>query len=198
MLTTLPISALSALSGPDFLAPLRLFYEHAKQPLPEVEPLADEALPSPYRQLLVHARDMTPTLESFHGDDLWIEVLRRQRLGKIYCREVVLRRQGNSRPAEFGANRINLPAFPSEARWMIERDQLPLGRILKDHDLPHHTRPLAFFRIRADDFIARSLSARPGDLLYGRQARLARPDGVPLSEVVEILPITRGLPPRRL
>jgi hypothetical protein len=33
-------------------------------------------------------------------------------------------------------------------------------------------------------------------VLYGRQARIANLDGQALSEVVEVLPVVRGLPPR--
>jgi chorismate-pyruvate lyase len=184
------------LKGPDFLQPLRQHYARAGLLLPEVEPLAGEAVPLPYRHLLVHQRDMTPTLESFHGDEIHIEVLRRERRGEIYQREVVLRLNRTDRPVEFGANRVHLSRFPSEARWLILQEKLPLGRILKDHGLPHQTRPLAYFRVVADDIIARHLGVQRGERLYGRQARIANPDGNPLSEVVEILPVARGLPPR--
>jgi len=196
MLSEPAILPLPILKGPEFLEPLRQFYRHARLTLPEVEPLSGEAVPLPYRHLLVHQRDMTPTLESFHGGELVIEVLRRERQEEVYCREVVLRLEGNGRPVEFGANRIHLEQFPSEARWLILQERLPLGRILKDHGLPHQTRPLAFFRMRADAFIAQSLGVRPGEWLCGRQARIAGPNGKPLSEVVEILPPVRGVPPR--
>ena len=184
------------LKGPEFLQPLRQLYEHAGLSLPEIEPLIGEAVPLPYRHLLVHQRDMTPTLESFYGDEIHIAVLRRERQGEVYLREVVLRLDRTDRPVEFGANRVHLSRFPSEARWLILQEQLPLGRILKDHGLPHQTRALAFFRVVADAFIAKSLGVRRGEVLYGRQARIANLDGQALSEVVEILPVVRGLPPR--
>lgn len=184
------------LRAEDFLAPLRQFYLHAQLPWPAVELLAGEAVPMPYHHLLVHQRDMTPTLESFHGDDIGIEVLRRERQAEVYCREVILRLAGSGRPVEFGANRIHLHRFPSEARWLILQEQLPLGRILKDHGLPHQTRPLAFFRVTADAFIGKALGVPTGERLLGRQARIAGVDGEPLSEVVEILPPVRGVPPR--
>jgi chorismate-pyruvate lyase len=184
------------LSGPEFLQPLRQLYAQAGLALPEFEPLAGEAVPLPYGQLLVHQRDMTPTLESFHGGEIYIEVLRRERREELYLREVVLRLERNRRPVEFGANRVHLAGFPSEARWLILQEQIPLGRILRDHGLPHQTRPLAFFRVCADAFIAKALGARRGEWLYGRQARIATLAGQPLSEVVEILPPSQGLPPR--
>lgn len=185
-----------SLKAPEFLEPLRRFYQRARRPLPEVMPLAGDVMPLPYRDLLAHQRDMTPTLESFHGGDIVIEVLRRERHDESYSREVVLRMEGTGRAVEFGANQIHLRHFPSEARWLILQERLPLGRILKDHGLPHQTRPLSFFRLTADDFIARSLGVKPGELLYGRQARISGLDGETLSEVVEVLPPSRSVPPR--
>jgi hypothetical protein len=99
-----------------------------------------------------------------------------------------LRLEGNARAVEFGANQIHLQHFPSEARWMILQEQLPLGRILRDHGLPHQTRPLSFFQVVADRFIGKALGVRPGTLLHGRQARIMDQAGRLLSEVVEVLP----------
>lgn len=177
-----------ASGGTHELFPLDQFYADAGRPLPAHESLPAESLPEPQRVLLAHTRDMTPTLEAFHGDAIGIDVLSRHRQGDFLLREVVLRLDDDGRPVEFGANRISLQRFSVEARWMILQGRLPLGRILKEHAIPHTTAPLRFFSLRADDFIRGALGLKDGPTLFGRCARIFDPQGHPLSEVVEILP----------
>ena len=172
--------------------PLNEFYANAGRALPRIEVLAGDAVPEPYRALLVHTRDMTPTLEAFHGSSIHIDVLHSGGRGEAYFREVVLRLDDNERPVEFGANKVHLARFTPEARWLILQEKLPLGRILKDHAVPHTSRPVAFFRLQSDDFIARALGlSRPG-ALYGRRATISDAQQQPLSEVVEVLPPLPG------
>ena len=188
---TIPPHAAPPVASRPFPYPLDEFYTHHRLPLPTLVPLAGEQVPQPYRALLVHARDMTPTLEAFHGVNIHIQVLRRERNDGGYFRAVVLRRDDNDRPLEFGANRIDLARFPTEARWMIRQEKLPLGRILQDHAIPHQTRPVTFFQILSDGLINRALELPQSEFLYGRQAVLADAQGHPLSEVIEILPPLR-------
>ena len=177
--------------GHAFPYPLDEFYAHARLPLPATVQLSAEEVPEPYRALLVHGRDMTPTLEAFHAVSIHIEVLRRERLEHSYFRAVVLRRDDNDRPLEFGANRIDLARFPTEVRWMIRQEKLPLGRILHDHAIPHRTRAVTFFQILSDGLMNRALELSRSEFLYGRQAVLSDAQGRPLSEVIEILPPLR-------
>ena len=53
-----------------FVYPLDEFYARTGLILPKIERLRGEQVPEPYRKLLVHEHDMTPTLESFHGADI--------------------------------------------------------------------------------------------------------------------------------
>ena len=48
-----------------FAYPLSEFYSHAKLPLPRIETIPGDAVPEPYKSLLVHNNDMRPTLEAF-------------------------------------------------------------------------------------------------------------------------------------
>jgi len=81
--------------------------------------LDGEAVPEPYKTLLVHLDDMTPTLEKFHHRPIHLQVLGRRRAGDDYFREVVLRLDGTNEPVEFGAIKIHLALFPKEAREQI-------------------------------------------------------------------------------
>ena len=56
--------------------PLDEFYAQAGLPLPAIEQIGGEDMPEPYRSLLVHQRDMTPTLEKFHGGKIHVHELR--------------------------------------------------------------------------------------------------------------------------
>ena len=105
-----------------FTYPLSEFYSHAKLPLPRIETIAGEAVPEPFKSLLVHHNDMTPTLEGFYKSDIHLEIVRRERRGDFYFREVVLRLNGDDRAVEFGANKVYLGRFPEEAQDLILRN----------------------------------------------------------------------------
>src|SRR5262245_38385741 len=62
----------------DILHPLDDFYARAGLEVPRFELVAAHEVPEPYKSLLVHEADMTPTLESFHGARLRVAVLSRQ------------------------------------------------------------------------------------------------------------------------
>ncbi len=175
-----------------FAFPLDDFYARSGLPLPPIERLAGEQVPEPYRSLLVHDTDMTPTLESFHGARIHLQILNRERRADFYFREVILRLDQSETAVEFGANKISLLLFPSKARQMILEERLPLGRILKECQVAHHTRPKAFFKVTADDLIGRVLGVAAGVDLYGRRATISDPQQRPLSEIVEILPQAVG------
>jgi chorismate-pyruvate lyase len=154
-------------------------------PLAEVHPLS---LPQPYRRLLVHEDDMTPTLEAFHGGPVQLQVLSRDRSGDEYFREVLLVLEKTGRPVEFGAIKINLDRFDAVARRHILEERQPLGHILETDAVRHLCRPRAFLRLAADHWIAEALQLHGAHVLYGRSNALRDLEGRALAEVVEILP----------
>jgi chorismate-pyruvate lyase len=172
----------------DAVFPLNAFYSRAGVPLPRVELIAPDAMPELPRRLLVHSQDMTPTLQAHHCDEIHIEVLGRERRQESYFREVILRLDGNDRPVEFGASKIDLDALPPLVRRLVLQEQLPIGHLLKAHEVPHSGRPTAFFRVEADHIMRRSLGLASGATLYGRRNTLRDSNGRVLCEVVEILP----------
>jgi len=178
----------SAVGAVPYAHPLDEFYAQARLPLPAIERVSGEQVPEPQRSLLVHQTDMTPTLEKFHHGRIHLKVLRREQRGDFYFREVVLRLDGTEKPVEFGANKLSLALFPAKARQAILEEHLPLGRILKDFDLPHTTQAKAFFRVTADALICEVLGLTGSTTLYGRRATIFDLQKRPLSEIVEILP----------
>lgn len=174
-----------------FAYPLDDFYARAGMALPKMERVAGEEVPEPYRRLLVHENDMTPTLESFHGADIYLRILNREQRDDFYFREVVLQLENTDAAVEFGANKVNLALFPAKARHLILEEHVPLGRILKDCNIIHTTIAKAFFTVEPDDFILRALGLERSGTLYGRRANILDPQKRPLSEIVEILPPVR-------
>jgi chorismate-pyruvate lyase len=174
-----------------FVYPLDDFYARSGLPLPSFERIPGEQVPEPYRSLLVHEKDMTPTLENFHGAAIHLRILNREQRGDFYFREVVLQLDGSDRPVEFGANKVSLVLFPPKARHLILEERLPLGRILKDCGVAHNTVAKAFFRVQADELINSVLGLSERGVLYGRRATIYDTQKRPLSEIVEILPPAR-------
>lgn len=174
---------------PDPLFPLSLF---CSPDLPlrvsEVETPGSGCLPEPYRELLVHERDMTSTLERFHGEPLRLRLVERRRENDHLLRRVILIGENSGRAREFGAIRIDLGAFEPAAREMILASRRPLGSILARFDVPYRSRPRRFFRLESAQWLDRLFHLDSSRELYGRQNLLAGPSGQALAEVVEILP----------
>lgn len=173
-----------------FLYPLSEFYSRAKLPLPRIETISGDAIPEPYKSLLVHNNDMTPTLEGFHKSRIHLEILSSDRRGGFYFREVALRLDHDERPVEFGANKIYLGMFPEDAQELILLEQVPLGSILRECGVRHQTEAKSFLRVEPDELIVKTLELEAPTTLYGRKAVISDLNGKPLAEIVEILPPT--------
>ena len=178
----------TASAGQSIAHPLDEFYARSGLNLPPLDQVDGEAVPEPYKSLLVHERDMTSTLETFHKTGIHLRLVSRQQRGDQYCREVVLALDGSEKPVEFGAIKIHLNRFSEQARQEILREQFPLGHILKDFGIEYQSRPKAFLRIASDKTINGLLGLSGAHLLYGRRNTLLNPADEPLAEIVEILP----------
>ena len=168
--------------------PLDDFYAQARRPLPNIVAVNGADVPEPYRTLLVHDSDMTPTLEKFHADSIHLRVLNSQEREGAYYREVALLLNKSNAAVEFGAIKINLSLFPPSAQKAILGEDLPLGHVLSDFRIKHTSRPKAFLKIGSDDFINEALGLKASRTLYGRRNTLFDPQQRALAEIVEILP----------
>ena len=168
--------------------PLDEFYAQMGLTLPPLQQVDGEAVPQPFKRLLVHNNDMTPTLEKFHQCDIHLRLLGRRRKGNEYFREVVLLLDDSERSVEFGAIKIYLSLFTRPARRQILEERRPLGHILQECGVKHSSRPRAFLRLASDRFINEALRLTGANVLYGRRNTLLDPQERPLAEIVEILP----------
>jgi chorismate-pyruvate lyase len=168
--------------------PLNEFYQLAGKELPRIEAVDGEKMPQPYKRLLVHRRDMTSTLETFHRGRVHVAPFSRRREGDFYFRNVLLALNESERPVEFGAIKINLALFEEKARRLILDEQLPLGRILQEQKIAYASRPRAFLRVFSDELMNSHLQLTEAQWLYGRRNTLTNPQGEAMAEIVEILP----------
>jgi chorismate-pyruvate lyase len=170
------------------LYPLDAFYAEAGRVIPRVDAISGEEVPEPYRRLLVHRHDMTPTLEAFHREPIHLRVLARRYEREALWRQVVLTLDVSERPVEFGASVIYLQHYPPAARQEILESWRPLGAILRDHGIEHQSCPSLFLRVTPDGVMNEALGLTAPQPLYGRRNVLRNRAGYELAEVVEILP----------
>jgi hypothetical protein len=150
-------------------------------PTPRLERCPGSAVPQPYRALLVHAADMTPTLENFYQQAVKLRVFRRAVEADSYLREVVLELAVGGRPVEYGVIHIRLDHFPEGARRRILEEGQPLGAILEQEGIAHSSWPQTFFQLKADQHICQALGACVGGGLLEacRPFRDLDADGLP-------------------
>jgi chorismate-pyruvate lyase len=101
---------------------------------------------------------------------------------------VALELEHSGQAVEFGATRVHLERFPEPWRGLILAGQRPLGGILNAWGIAYRSRPSAFFRTDADERIREALGLTAPVLLYGRRNTLFDAEGLPLADILEILP----------
>ena len=182
-----PAASQEPIEVPPWASLFGLFYSRAGIPFPRLTRLKGSQLPQPYRSLLAHSRDMTPTLEQYYRRTLGITVIGRVLEGNAYLREVTLNLDGENRPIAYGAIRIFMDHFPPHAQEMIREEHCPLGKILELEEIPHVGWPQAFFRVAPDAHMASMLQLKAPRKLYGRRNVLLDGDRRLLAEVLEVL-----------
>ena len=174
---------------PHLLYPLSEFYEGSGLQLPKARTIEPAEMPETYRRLLVHERDMTPTLEAVHGQTLHVQALKHSHHDHRYSRLVLLRLDDGS-TAAMGAISINLAVLPERAKQLILAGERPFGGILNMCHIAHYCRPAAYSEIRADATISEALGVDEEFPLYGRRNVIRDSSGTVLAYVLEILPAT--------
>jgi chorismate-pyruvate lyase len=163
------------------------FYAKLGLAMPAVQDIDGPQMPEPYRQLLVHSSDMTPTLEGYFRQPMRLSVLTREQQDYSYLREVVLKSEQDARPVEYGVIRICLDHLPASASRRVLEEQRPLGNILQTEAIPHLSWPQAFFRVESDVHLSHVLYLSQPATLYGRRNVLLDGSRRLLAEVIEIL-----------
>lgn len=172
----------------DIPYPLDVVYAQAGLAPPQTRPIASERIPTPYRGLLVHANDMTLTLEAHYGGKMALRALSVFTAGHAYLRRVLLVQEYSGRPVEMGAIRIDLKEFPKRVRDDVVRGRVPLGRLLRDGGVDYRSEPRQFLAVTPNPEMMGVFWMREPRPLYGRQTEVSL-DGRKVGDIVEILPL---------
>ncbi len=175
-----------SVSFEELLSPLRRF---RSVEFATFEAIAPRAVPEPLRTLLVHEGDMTSRLQAFHQSEIHLEVLKLERDGGSYFREVLLRGNLNAGPVEYGAIEILLEHFEPELQRQILEGRVPLGGLLNASGLKYHSEPQAYFSVRHDTQLAQLMGVSAELAMYGRCNVLRLECGKVLARIVEVLPV---------
>ena len=174
--------------GDGLLYPLDLVYERAGIAAPEVTEVSPEEIPLPYRSLLVHGDDMTPTLERHYGGRLVLRPLSVFTSGGSYFRRVLLVSEYAGQPVEMGAIRMVLDAFDAPIRGKILENEVPFGRVVRDGRFDCRSQPTAFLAVKPNPEMMGVFWMREPSTLYGRRTRIVR-RGAVIGDIVEVLPL---------
>lgn len=171
----------------DILYPLSCFVCDASKGVTRASILEAEELPQPYQTLLAHDRDMTGTLETYFRQPMSLRVHVKKIKGDALYRQVTLFGVEDGRPAEFGAIRIDLSCFDEHTRSLVADGRVPLGRVLREHDVAYVSNPSAYLKVEPDEMLREALDVFKGPL-FGRKNELTMPGGRAIAQIIEILP----------
>jgi len=145
-------------------------------------------MPGYARTLLSHNEHMTVTVEEFQGCSVDVEVLDVLNSDTHYSRRILLRRQNDGQVVLFGIVRLDFQYVSDDVRQEIESRQIPLGRILIEHNVLRQLQLVGLWKIEPGTDLRRifKMDAQSPLSVYGRTA-LIYCDGEPAVELLEII-----------
>lgn len=140
--------------------------------------------------MLVHEHHMTVTMEKYHGSSVDVRILDRKLDGDTYDRMIVLAKSGTDTIVQFGAVRFHFEYVTQAVREQILAGEIPLGRVLINHNVLRHIDLGAILKINAGPLLAEHLQMEEGAETYGRLATIFcnRRPAVDLLEISAPLP----------
>ena len=101
---------------------------------------------------------------------------------------MLLAQEYTGRPVEMGAIRIKVAAFPDRIRKQILKNDVPLGRLLRDGGVRVRKPPEVFLSLTPNSEMMGVFWMREPKTLYGRRTEMIH-DGVKIGDIVEVLPL---------
>lgn len=143
------------------------------QPLvQDVEYIPASTTPEPYKTLLVHDSHMTVTMEKHHGCPVDVHVVDRRLDGDSYARKILLTRHGTNQVVQFGLVRFDFQYVTKAVRDEIVSEEIPLGRVLINHNVLRQVDLNAILKLTAGPSLAKYLQMKDGGVTYGRIATI--------------------------
>lgn len=136
------------------------------------EHIPSAVTPEPYKTMLVHDHHMTVAMETFHQCSVDVRILDSRLQGNEYSRKIILLKHGTEIPVQFGIVRFHLEFVTDAVRKEIIEGQIPLGRILINHNVLRHIDLAAILEITAGPALASYLRMPVGAVTYGRMATI--------------------------
>jgi len=161
-------------------------YYPAVESLGEFVELSPADMPPASRDLLAHDRHMTVAVEAFHGCPVNVVVLDSRQTENHYIRKILLTRTRDDAVVMFGIVRIMRCLLIPVVREQIEGEQIPLGRILIEHNVMRNVRLLSLWKVEPGPDIQRLFGLDSPQTCYGRTALLYL-DSLPVIELLEIV-----------
>lgn len=170
---------------PELKALVHLFYSSLAE-LGEFTEVAESEMPAVQRDLLWHDAHMTVTVEKHHGSSVDVTVLGTDVTDTHYSRRIILTRQSDGRVVQFGIVRLSLTALADDVRREIESGEIPLGRVLINHNVLRDVRLLSLWRVEPAADLVKVFKLNEPMTCYGRTALLYC-NGLPAIELLEIV-----------
>lgn len=164
---------------------MSLFYPDTRQ-LGHFQEVTSAQLPAHYSTLLDHDEHMTVTVEKFHRSLVDVKVLETQVDATHYARKILLTRQGDGEVVQFGIVRLHFDFLDRQIQTEIERQQVPLGRILIQHNVLREVQLAMLWRIEIGEDLGKLFQLPTGTETFGRTA-LIYCNGEPAVELLEIV-----------
>ena len=152
---------------------------------PEHHQVEPEEIPQPYRDLLVHDRHMTVTLERRHGQAVTVHPYQIHTIGDLYGRKLDLRTTDGGEVVMTGLMLFNFATCEPAVRARIEARQTPLGHILIEHNHLRRISTTSFVRIEPTDPLLERFGT-VGNPAYGRLATIFV-DEQPAVDLLEVV-----------
>ncbi len=138
----------------------------------KAEHVASALVPEPYQTLLVHNSHMTVTMEQYHRSRVDVRILDRAYEGNVYARKILLLKSGSDEVVQFGIVRFDFQYVTHVVRDEILAGEIPLGRVLINHNVLRHIDLGAVLRITAGPELAELFGRQVGFVTYGRLATI--------------------------
>lgn len=176
---------ISQAAFPNLRELVQLFYEEVDD-LATFEQMRGGQLPAVYETLLDHNQHMTVTVESYHSCPVDVEVLDVHKQGDTYNRKILLKRQSDQRVVMFGIVRLHTRYLGDDVRAEIESQQIPLGRVLIEHNVLRRVELGKLWRVTPNIELQRHFNLDSAAVTFGRTAIIHCNDE-PAIELVEIV-----------
>ena len=143
-------------------------------------------MPSIQRQLLVHQKHMTRTLNAHYGVPVDVHVMERHRDGDLYSRKIFLTARESKVVVEYGLVRLDFRYMPANVRDTILQEHAPLGSILINNNILRRIQPRWYLKFSVASTILQWFNHSGGEDLFGRLGTIYC-NGEPAIELVEIV-----------